>query len=503
LGTNVLDSGFDKIRRNNCTIYINKHFRNNTFEQLLIAGVKKLRERYTLTTVPSSEFTHIYRFSVRFAGIDRAVYFKEYLHRSVLCFIKHVFRPSRARRASKATLMLVQNGFEAPTVIAVGERRFGLLPIKSYSVTFEIAGAKRIYQLIPEGATDLTKEQLRSKRELIRAFGRTIGRMHKAGIFHGDLRLGNVLGQKEQNMWRFSFLDNERTAKFRRLPGRLRVKNLVQLNMIRSDAITKTDRMRFLSEYWAQNAGGKEQKTALINKIVKKTGQRLSKKRQLSREMRRCLRENGRYLRIKTSRHIAVFDRGFCRGAEHMRFIEQIDALMDKGQILKNGNTSYVSRLSWNGKDVVVKRYNHKGFVHSLRHTMKRSRARRNWLHAHRLGVLEIATPRPLAYIEQRRGVLVWKSYLVTEHVKGQELKLFLRDNEIDDEKRATVTQQVTDLIGRLGQYHITHGDLKHSNVLITESGPVLTDLDGMKVHRWNFMYKIRKAKDLARFQNN
>jgi len=194
-----------------------------------------------------------------------------------------------------------------------------------------------------------------------------------------------------------------------------------------------------------------------------------------------------------------VFDTDFCRGADPLDFIKQIDSLMDKGQILKDGNTCYVSHLTWNGKDVVVKRYNHKGFVHSLRHTIKRSRARRGWLHAHRLGMLKIATPRPLAYIEQRKGMLVWKSYLMTEYVEGQKLYDFLRDSKIEQEERSKVTQQVKELLNRLGEHRISHGDLKHSNILITDNSPILTDLDGMKVHKQNWTYQRRRTKDHAR----
>ncbi len=49
----------------------------------------------------------------------------------------------------------------------------------------------------------------------------------------------------------------------------------------------------------------------------------------------------------------------------------------------------------------------------------------------------------------------------------------------------------------RLGRYRITHGDLKHTNILITENGPVLTDLDGAKVHKCNWTYKIRRTTDV------
>ena len=236
--------------------------------------------------------------------------------------------------------------------------------------------------------------------------------------------------------------------------------------------------------------------------LIKHTSSKKHAESSTYSRLKKCLRTNKRHLQIKAGSYIAMFDRGFCQDAESLDFIEKIDTLMDKGQILKNDDTSYVSRLTWNSKDVVVKRYNHKGFIHSLRHTIKRSRARRGWLHGHRLGMLNIATPRPLAYIEQRRGLLVWQSYLVTEYVKGQKLRNFLQDNKTSEEEHSIAMQQVKNLLDKMGKHRITHGDLKHTNILVTENGPVLTDLDAMMVHRWDWIYRLRKAKDLERFIN-
>jgi len=215
--------------------------------------------------------------------------------------------------------------------------------------------------------------------------------------------------------------------------------------------------------------------------------------------LKKCLRTGTRFLQIRDGGIAAVFDKDFCRGSEPLDFTEHIDTLMNGGQILKNGNTCYVSRLTWNGEDVAVKRYNHKGLIHSLRHTIKRSRARSGWLHAHRLGMLGISTPKPLAYIEQLKGFLVWNSYLVTQYIEGQKLFDFLRDENVTQEQRSTLTQQVKILLDKMGKHHITHGDLKNSNILVTKTGPVLIDLDGMKVHKWRWSCKVQKAKDLER----
>ena len=40
---------------------------------------------------------------------------------------------------------------------------------------------------------------------------------------------------------------------------------------------------------------------------------------------------------------------------------------------------------------------------------------------------------KPLAYIELRRGLLVWQSYLVTKYVEGQKLYDFLRNSNVAD----------------------------------------------------------------------
>ena len=168
--------------------------------------------------------------------------------------------------------------------------------------------------------------------------------------------------------------------------------------------------------------------------------------------------------------------------------------LINKGQILKNGDTSYVSRVAWNDMDVVVKRYNHRGFIHSLRHTIKRSRARRGWLHGHRLGMLDIATPKPLAYIEKRRWLLVWESFLVTEYVEGQNLSDFL-SGDITKQQRSEMIRQIGELLDKLVKYRIIHGDLKQTNILTTATGPVLTDLDGMKVYRAAWVYNLSREK--------
>jgi tRNA A-37 threonylcarbamoyl transferase component Bud32 len=273
-----LGNSFDKIRGRNCTLFINKAFRNAELEQALTAGEKKLQERYELTPVQSSDVSRVYKFTASLNDKERCFYFKQYLYRSTLDFIKHLARPSRARRAFQATQMLEKNGFEAPVVVAMGERKSSFLDRENFLLTVEVEDAKQIKQLIPESLENFTKKQLHDMRELIRTFGNTVGRLHAVDIFHGDLRLGNVLVKREKNGWHFFLIDNERTRKFRRLPARLRLKNLVQANILISDCVTKTDRMRFFKNYLQKNINIQKGYRKLAKIVDAKTSDRLRTK---------------------------------------------------------------------------------------------------------------------------------------------------------------------------------------------------------------------------------
>jgi serine/threonine protein kinase len=259
-------------------LFINKDFRNTELEQALTEGEKKLQERYELTPVSSSISSRVYKFSATFDGKERMIYFKQYLCRSTCDFIKHLVRASRAKRAFKAKLILEQHGFDVPVVVAVGERRSSFFDREYFLATFEVEDAKQIKQLIPDSLENFTKKQLHDMRELIRTFGNTVGRLHAVGIFHGDLRLGNVLVRRENNDWHFFLIDNERTRKYRRLPAWLRLKNLVQANILISDCITKTDRMRFFKSYLQENADIHNRYKKLAIKVDTKTRKRLRTK---------------------------------------------------------------------------------------------------------------------------------------------------------------------------------------------------------------------------------
>ena len=287
-------------------------------------------------------------------------------------------------------MMLAQNGFDVPVTIAIGESCSGLFHSESFSVTLGIENTKRAVDIARQTREITTPEQLAGHRDLVRNFGRTIGKMHANGIFHGDLRFGNVLLSPERASWRFFFIDNARTKKFILLPFWLRVKNLVQLNISACGFLSRTDRMRFFTEYCARTGTGKKTGKILIKAVLRKTRRRLNTEKIIRRALGQTLRTNSKYALVKTANYRGVFAKSFWPQTGPLDFIKNLDKIIESGQILKNNDICVVSRLKWNGSDIAVARYKTKGFIDSLRQTFGNSTAKSTWLNAHRARLLKI-----------------------------------------------------------------------------------------------------------------
>jgi tRNA A-37 threonylcarbamoyl transferase component Bud32 len=414
----------------------------------------------------------------------RQVYSALWNNRSVIVKVfSHRFSARRhVKREWEGLSKLTKLGANSPKPLFYGKTEDGRWVL----VLEKIVGSSTVLDAFRK-----TKDTAK-KRDLLVLVCKELAKQHIKGVLQKDLHLGNFL----------------------LIDGKVFLLDVAQMRFLLREVDKKTSisQLAMLARYLRTNEHGATGK--ICREYFNVRGWRLEKadetfllkqitahrKKDVKKGFKKCLRTSKNYLRIKKAGYLAVFDRDFCLGAEPFDFIEQIDALMNEGKILKNGNTCYVSRLTWNGKDVVVKRYNHKGFVHSLCHTIKKSRAWRGWLHAHRLRILRIPTPKPLAYIEQRKQKLVWRSYLVTEYIEGRRLYDFLRDSKTSEEERSRVTKQIAELLDKLAKYKIIHGDLKHTNILITDSGPVLADLDAMKAHKLRWIYNIRRVKETDAF---
>lgn len=178
------------------------------------------------------------------------------------------------------------------------------------------------------------------------------------------------------------------------------------------------------------------------------------------------------------------------------------DAAIEAGHLYKTGGAATVARVELNGEPLVVKRYNVKNFAHWLKRFWRPSRAWHSWREGHRLQVLGIATPQPLAVMERRWCWLRGRAYLVTAYCGNEDLiarfSPYLNSTPPDSELLA-----LDQLFAALIRERISHGDFKGHNLFWHQNQWTLIDLDAMQQHGSQSSFAKAYARDRARFLRN
>ncbi|MDB6141481.1 MAG: Serine/threonine protein kinase [Pseudomonas sp.] len=183
--------------------------------------------------------------------------------------------------------------------------------------------------------------------------------------------------------------------------------------------------------------------------------------------------------------------------------LAQADALLDHSHLYKTGGAASVGRVEVSGRALVIKRYNIKNFAHWLKRFWRPSRAWHSWREGNRLAFLGIATPKPLALLEQRFFWLRRKAYLVTEYLPGPDIIERFAPYVESGEAPEDELQALDLLFAQLLRERISHGDLKGHNVFWQQDRWALIDLDAMCQHSSASSFASAFARDRARFMRN
>ncbi len=186
--------------------------------------------------------------------------------------------------------------------------------------------------------------------------------------------------------------------------------------------------------------------------------------------------------------------------------MEDPDKFIEAGILLKDGNSATVALVHLGTRSFVVKRYNVKSFWHGLSRIFRKTRAWHSWGNAHRMNFLGIPALNPVAMIETRWGPIKKTAYLVTEYINAPDmLEWLLASTKTEDEieKSTAELEAITSIIKELSEVQVSHGDLKATNFLMSEEGPVLIDLDGMKDYKSRHRFEQAFRSDLIRFMDN
>ncbi|HZJ95860.1 MAG TPA: lipopolysaccharide kinase InaA family protein [Thiopseudomonas sp.] len=189
--------------------------------------------------------------------------------------------------------------------------------------------------------------------------------------------------------------------------------------------------------------------------------------------------------------------------AELTPLLTDLDAAIDSGHIYKTGGAATVARVEHGQHTLVIKRYNIKNTLHWLKRFWRPSRAWQSWREGHRLSVLGIATPQPLAVIENRWCGLRGRAWLISEYCGEQDIIDRLAAYQEGDETPEAEINALIELLNALIREKISHGDLKGHNILWHQQRCYLIDLDAMQQHHSMRSFTRAYLKDRTRLLRN
>lgn len=240
-----------------------------------------------------------------------------------------------------------------------------------------------------------------------------------------------------------------------------------------------------------------EQLLSMLNSDLPKI-RRWRRHKYVKKSYRTC----SEFIRTKRVGQLAISRRDV-QGEALYKLLDDPDAFMRNGEVLKDGNTTTIVRVQIDNCDWVIKRYNIKSIWHILSRCFRPTRAWLSWGNAHRLKISGISTPRAVAMIEKRFGPLRSTGYYVCDFVAGPRAEVFFQEGLASSLSKEQAARGFVLLFELLRKLSIHHGDCKAANFIPNGSAPWVLDLDAMSECRSYRRFKRLYSSDRQRFLLN
>ncbi len=213
-------------------------------------------------------------------GGTAGVFIKRYNYQSAPYALKYLFRSSRAKRTWKAAYALLARGLPTPEPVAYAEKRTARVLRESFFFSGAIARAVPLAGLFPAAGPGTRDAHPVDKADLIRRTARLVRMMHERGIWHRDLKAGNILVEQTAGSGMQLYLtdlDGIRVKDTVRRTERIRDLARLHRSLITSPALSVRDRHRFLQWYLGAGRRGDTTLRAYWEEIRRETAKKLAK----------------------------------------------------------------------------------------------------------------------------------------------------------------------------------------------------------------------------------
>lgn len=332
-----------------------------------------------------------------------------------------------------------------------------------------------------------------NQAQMVPALLQLMVRCHQAGIYQHDIHTDNILMTPHGLL--LIDLASVRGLAGQSLNTRKSLSNLARLVAQfvpdQQQLILKKLNLYYQARGWTYGQAERENFKTLLNKAWQKR-----KETYLSK----CFRDCTMTAYFKDKHLEYALKRSFFKKIGKQA-IRDLDVLVERGKRLKDGNSATVVMAEMAGRKVVIKRYNIKSYWHFLKRCWRPSRAANAWRQGNLLKLIGIRTPLVLGFVEKRLGPLRKQAYLITDCVaEAKEVsEVFKYDSPTPNQ-----VIQIQHIFNLMCDYRLSHGDMKASNFLLSATGEIeLIDLDAMREHRYDWLFKQAFAKDKKRFLRN
>jgi len=413
----------------------------------------------------------------------RLVFLGEAFNKKVIikCFIHTGKAKKHWQREYAGAKLLTDNNILTPEIIARGCSEQGI-----YYLLFPYIEGQNLAQFWDNKSEQKRQKQLKQLMVLL-------AQHHNAGLSHQDVHYANFYLADNGSVYTLDGEEVKACGASLTIPQRL---DNLALFLAQTFDLSQSVCCSLLDEYLSSTSLklNKQDCESFWQSIKAQQQQRI--KHYLKKVLRECTEVI--YNRKKYSYSL-------CRREYYNNAIQQLldqpeRFFQDKSsQFLKQGNTCTVKSVWLDNEQLVLKRYNPKGSFYELMHKGQMSRARKSWLNAHLLRFMGLATPEPIALIEQQAALGQRCSYFICKFQPGQSSwDYFCRQSA-----NKSIAQKLLAILQRLYDYNITHGDLKGSNILIEQDQVYLLDLDAMTQHKFHWQFNKSRQRDQQRFLKN
>lgn len=426
---------------------------------------------------------------VRVVPRRRVVVFGQWGGQAVVakCFLNHRRGAYHLEREAAGLAALAEAGVPAPEVVFKGAALPDRLPV---------LGLRRLQPARSlSGLWDETADR-EARQGLLTRAAALVADQHLAGIKQDDLHKENFIVRGSD-----MFVVDGASVDTRRmgtpLGERRSLENLALLftHLMPSEYALITDA---LTAYRDRRGWDRDPRAeARLLELVKS-----SSARQRGAWLKKIFRESTAFVCRRSWRRRMVCSRPDY-SAPMQIFLGNPDPVMEKGRLLKDGNTATVALVEVDGVRLVAKRYNIKNVGHLLKRCLRPTRAHRSWKNAHHLGHIQVATPRPVAFLERRFGPFRLTAYFISEFVPGPDAHALLHAPEADEKQARRTAAAFRPILQDLADHMVSHGDLKATNFIGAKDRLWVVDLDAMQSHRSAARFHLAFERDLKRLIRN